>query len=214
LIIWAALWVTVARYVGAFLASDLGQVTGWVSEVLTGLMALSGVGMGFLDVLGLAYVFDGWRKSLPKTGDKWSNRFSVLTVFVVSLFVVGVVILVPFTVARISSAGMYDTLPGLLAWVWALAVNLAPYLLIGGVTFSHSGFVTITSAESSTESSGNFRKDSVTSSDVGDWRNLPEDDRQIIRQLSTADVTTRYGVSERTARNWKAKANGNGKVTQ
>jgi hypothetical protein len=146
LIIWAALLVTVARYVGAFLASDLGEVSGWVSEGLTVLMGLSGLGMGVLDVLGLAYVFDGWRKVLPKAGDHWSSRFKVLTGFVVSLFVAGVCILVPFTVSRISSQSMAEALGGQGSagvWFWSLSVNLAPYLLIGGVTFSQAGFVTI-----------------------------------------------------------------------
>jgi MFS family permease len=146
LIIWAALLVTVARYVGAFLASDLGEVHGWVSEGLTILMGVSGLGMGVLDVLGLAYVFDGWRKVLPKAGDHWSSRFKVLTGFVASLFVAGVCILVPFTVSRISSQSMAAALGGqgsVGVWFWSLAVNLAPYLLIGGVTFSQAGFVTI-----------------------------------------------------------------------
>jgi MFS family permease len=146
LIIWAALLVTVARYVGAFLASDLGEVNGWVSEGLTILMGVSGLGMGVLDVLGLAYVFDGWRKVLPKAGDHWSSRFKVLTGFVASLFVAGVCILVPFTVSRISSQSMAEALGGKATWgvwFWSLAVNLAPYLLIGGVTFSQAGFVTI-----------------------------------------------------------------------
>lgn len=142
LIIFAALAVTVTRYIGAFVASDVGHITGAWSIALTVLMALSGVGMGFLDVLGLAYVFDGWRRNLPKAGERWSNRFKVLTVFVVGLFVAGLAILTPFTVSRVNAAGMSATL-GAGVWWWSLAVNLAPILLIGGVTFSQSGFVTI-----------------------------------------------------------------------
>jgi len=142
LIIWAALAVTVSRYIGAFVASDVGHITGAWSIALTALMALSGIGMGFLDVLGLAYVFDGWRRNLPKSGDKWSSRFKVLTLFVIGLFVAGLAILTPFTVSRVNAAGMSDTL-GRGVWWWSLAVNLAPILLIGGVTFSQSGFVTM-----------------------------------------------------------------------
>jgi hypothetical protein len=149
LIIWSALLVTVARYVGAFLASDLGKVDGVISEILTVLMGLSGLGMGFLDVLGLAYVFDGWRKALPKGGERWTNRFLVLTAFVIGLFVAGVSILVPFTVARVRDASMFEVL-GHNDWWWAFAVNIAPYLLIGGVTFSQTGIVTVKHGENTT----------------------------------------------------------------
>jgi hypothetical protein len=142
MIIWAALLVTVTRYSGAFVASDVGEVSGVWSTVLTVFMALSGVGMGFLDVLGLAYVFDGWRRNLPASGAKWSSRFQVLTVFVIGLFVAGLAILTPFTVSRVNAEGMSATL-GDGVWWWSLAVNLAPLLLIGGVTFSQSGFVTV-----------------------------------------------------------------------
>jgi len=146
LIIYAALLVTAARYIGAFIASDVGEVTGWMSEVLTGLMALSGLGMGILDVIGTAYVFDGWKRVLPRSGDGWSSRFRVLTGFVVGLFACGVSILVPFTVARVSQSGMRETLGPVMVWMWALAVNVAPLLIIGGVTFSQAGFVHIQAA--------------------------------------------------------------------
>ena len=66
LLIYAALGVTVPRYIGAFVASDVGQVTGWVSDALSVLMAVSGVGMGVLDILGMAYIFDGWRARLAQ----------------------------------------------------------------------------------------------------------------------------------------------------
>jgi hypothetical protein len=143
LIIMSALAVTVTRYIGAFVASDVGIITGVWSTLLTVLMAISGIGMGVLDVLGLAYVFDGWRRNLPKMGQNWSSRFIVLTVFVVGLFVVGLAILTPFTVSRVQSKGMSIVLGGGSVWWWSLAVNLAPLLIIGGVTFSQSGFVTI-----------------------------------------------------------------------
>lgn len=36
-----------------------------------------------------------------------------------------------------------------------------------------------------------------------DWRSLPEEDRSLIAGMKTAAIVQRYGVSERTARNWK-----------
>jgi MFS family permease len=140
-LIYAALIVMVARYMGAFLASDMNEVNGWVSDLLTGLIAISGAGMGVLDVLGAAFVFDGWRSALPRSGAKWSARFRVLTVIVGLMFSSGIVILVPFTMSRVLEQPMSGVLVGGWLWVWAVAVNLAPYLLIGGVMFSQNGIL-------------------------------------------------------------------------
>lgn len=152
ILIYAALLVTVFRYVGAFVASDVGKIDGIVSIALSVFMGLSGLGMGFLDVLGTAYVFDGWRRVLPKSGDKWSSRFQVLTGFVAGLFLVGLAILTPFTVARVRGEGMAQVL-GDADWLWALAVNVAPVLIIGGVTFSQSGFVGVQAHASTLQAS-------------------------------------------------------------
>lgn len=51
------------------------------------------------------------------------------------------------------------------------------------------------------EPSGNFPEGS-------DWRKLPEEDRRMIHDLSTAEIAARYQVSERTARNWRSRKNG------
>jgi MFS family permease len=147
LLIYAALGVTVPRYIGAFVASDVGHITGWMSDALTALMVISGVGMGVLDIVGMAYVFDGWRSKLPKTGERWGSRFRVLTAFVVGLAVCGVGILTPFTLARVQGAGIADVLRGPWLVVWAVLVNLAPLFLVGGVIGGQSGVVTVTHSE-------------------------------------------------------------------
>lgn len=41
-----------------------------------------------------------------------------------------------------------------------------------------------------------------------DFRNLPEEDRKRIAGMPTTVITQRYGVSDRTARNWKNNTNG------
>jgi MFS family permease len=137
-LIFAALVVMVARYIGAFLASDMNRVDGLISEVLTGLIAVSGAGMGVLDVLGMAVVFDGWRHALPRLGARWSARFRILTAIVVLMFASGIMILVPFTMSRVLGQEMSVVLSTGWLWVWAIAVNLAPYLLIGGIMFSQT----------------------------------------------------------------------------
>lgn len=140
-LIFAALLVTSVRYAGAFLVSDAGEVRGIASDILSGAMAISGLGMGILEVLGLAYVFDGWRRALPKSGQGWSARFKVLTGFVIALFAVSVFILVPFTYSRLHGISIEDALGDAASWVWSAAVIVAPFLMIGGITLAQPGFV-------------------------------------------------------------------------
>lgn len=205
ILIWSAALVTVVRYVAAFIASDVGEITGWLSEVITALMGLSGLGMGILDVIGGTYLFDGWRRKMPASGKPWGNPFKVLTGFIFALIVTGVFILVPFTVSRVTHQSMVEVL-GLGGWLnsWALAVNIAPYLLIGGVAVGNQ-VVTVNSKES-------YRK--VTAESDG---NFPVDWRQVRKQLSgddiiwlktarTEEICFRYGISDRTARNWRKNA--------
>lgn len=44
-----------------------------------------------------------------------------------------------------------------------------------------------------------------------DWRKLPDEDKAVIKTLSSSEIMTRYGVSDRTARNWRKAAQMNGK---
>jgi hypothetical protein len=221
LLIWAAAIVTVVRYAAAFIASDMGEITGVISSVITVLMGLSGLGMGILDVVGGTYLFDGWRRSMPATGKAWTPRFKVLTAFVFSLMLTGVMILVPFTMSRVTHKSMGDILntEGRLTW-WALLVNLAPYLLIGGVAVGNQ-VVSV--------SSGNFPEtfQKVSDDDGKLSSNFPNDWRKVrkmlsaeqLREMSTmgsGDIAYKYGVSERTASNWRknAKAEVSVEVTQ
>jgi hypothetical protein len=58
-LIWAAALVGMIRYAAAFLASDVGIITGVYSEWITFLLGLSGFAMGLLSTFGTAYLFDG-----------------------------------------------------------------------------------------------------------------------------------------------------------
>src|SRR5688572_19355107 len=136
LIISAAL-VTIVRYSAAFVASDVGQITGVLSEVVTVGLALSGIGMGVLDVIGGMVLFQGWRSCMPRAGQGWPFRFKALTLFVYGLLVNGMIIIVPFTVSRVTHSNMDAVLgTGFLLWFWAIAVNIAPYMVVGGVSIS------------------------------------------------------------------------------
>lgn len=143
LLIVAALLVTLPRFAGAFIAADMTTIPDWVSTALSVGMGISGLGMGILDVLGVAYVFDGWRRSMPGNGKPWPFRYKILTGFVAALFVVGIGILSPFTVSRMRGHTMSVTLPGFLGWLWSVLVIASPYLLIGGIVTGQSGIVTV-----------------------------------------------------------------------
>lgn len=204
LMIGAAL-VVVIRYSAAFTASDMGQITGAASELTTWLMAFSGIGMGFLVVFGQAYAFDGWKRSFPKVGGRITWRFILLTLVCVLLIVVDVAILVPFTVSRIRHVSISDVL-GAGDWLWSVSVNVAPALLLAGVMLGNQ-IVAVAQAvtEKSPENSGN-----LPPANRSDWRQVRKklSDQQVkeIAVMSGGDIAYRYGIDERTARNWRKYA--------
>jgi hypothetical protein len=205
LLLGAAL-VIVIRYAAAFYASDVGEIEGIPSSIIAWFMAVSGVGMGFLVVFGQSYSFDGWRRSLPKAGQKITWRFFLLTVVVFLLIVMDVAILVPFTVSRIRHVSISDVL-GQWDWIWSVSVNIAPALLLAGVGLGNQ-VVNITQ----TESTQNDRKvtDNLPPPERSDWRQvrkqLTRDQVVELAQMRGGDIAYRYGVDERTARNWRKYA--------
>lgn len=211
LLIVSAAIVTVVRYAAAFYASDAGEITGEISLIMSTAIGFSGIGMGLLDVFGGLYLFEGWRRSMPASGKPWGFRFKVLSAFVLALMVTGVLILVPFTVARVSHKGMAEVLTGpWLVW-WAVLVNVAPYLLIGGVatgnkitTESYPGKPESSPEVSDSEGklSGNFPQD---------WRaarrSMRIEDVAGIAKMTTAAIQKKYHLKqEKTARNWRIYA--------
>jgi hypothetical protein len=211
-LIWAAAVVTVVRYAAAFIASDVGEITGWLSETITVLMGLSGLGMGILDVIGGTYLFDGWRRAMPANGKAWSSRFKVLTGFVFMLMATGVMILVPFTESRVTHSSMESVLGSgyELTW-WALLVNLAPYLLIGGVSVGNQ--VVSVSSQNVPESSPKLPEDENELSEKvrSDWRKvrpyLTDDEVLAIARMSTAEIRAKYYLkTAKTAQNWRKRA--------
>jgi hypothetical protein len=203
ILIWAAAIVTVVRYVAAFIASDMGQITGTLSDVITFMMGISGMGMGILDVIGGTYLFDGWRRAMPQAGRAWSSRFKVLTVFVFALIATGVMILVPFTESRVthsSMAAVLGTGRGL-TW-WAFLVNVAPYLLIGGVAVG-TQVVTVNAAnelanvreQRSQESRGGART----------YASLTNTEKYYILNNNSGSAATELGVTPRAVQKWRKK---------
>ena len=204
LLIWAAALVMVVRYSAAFIASDVGEITGLMSEVITLLMGVSGLGMGILDTIGGAYLFDGWRRKMPKNGIAWSFPFKVLTGFVFLLIFTGVLILIPFTVSRVTHTSVADVLSH--GWLngWALLVNLAPYLLIGGVSIGNQ----IVNVRMEGEPTGEQTRTDANEGANGSrtFASLSQSDKYFIINNSSALCSKEYGVSSRAIQKWRKRA--------
>lgn len=141
IIIIASTLVLVVRYMGAFISSDVVKIPEWLSELLTTGIGISGMGMGLLDGLGGAVIFQGWRVAMPGRDKKWSFKFIILTIFVFLIILNGIVVMLPFTVMRTAGVSMIDVLGNNYSgplWLWGIAVNVAPYFIIGGVMASSS----------------------------------------------------------------------------
>lgn len=210
MLIWAAGLVGMIRYAAAFLASDVGQIVGITSDAITLLLGISGFAMGILGTFGTTYLFDGWRRKMPANGQKWSSKFLVLTIFVMSAFIAELAILVPFTVSRMEHSTMSDVLGGGVWW-WSMAVNIMPMLLLGGVSVGNQ-IVSVgvgNFAESSPKVSPEPEK--VSENLRGDWRKvrpfLSDDEVLAISQMSTAEIRTKYYLkTAKTAQNWRKYA--------
>lgn len=221
-IIWATILIMVVRYAGAFMVSDVGVIEGVQSEIFTGFLVLTGVGMGILDVVGGGLLFNGWSKTMPRAGDRWSARFKILTVVVFGLIVSGLFILVPFTVARTSQESITQALGGkgsFFHWTWATMVNIIPYLLIAGVFVGNKLVVSLETEETNGKiekvSSGkkSFQEKVSTDDVIHDWRKLrPNLTSEDIEKLSNLDaegmkkLADKHRVSYKTVSNWRANA--------
>lgn len=221
-LIWATIFVTVVRYSAAFMASDMGQITGVASEIVTFFLTLTGLGMGLLDTLGGGLLFNGWSRVFPKTGSKWSLKFKVLTFCVLALITSGMIILVPFTVSRLAHESVLETLGGKdsnWTWIWSGMVNFIPYILIIGV-FAGNKIVSSIEEETVQKVSSNLperesQEEKVTSKLPTDWRKLlpqltPEQ-VEFIASHSPKEIVAEFAksnidVSPRNASNWRTYA--------
>jgi hypothetical protein len=218
-LILATILISVVRYAAAFAASDVGEIVGIWSNILTFLLSVTGIGMGFLDTVGGGLLFNGWSRVFPKAGQAWSLRFKVLTICVFSLLISGLFILVPFTMSRISHESVLDALGGrgsFWAWLWSFMVNLIPYVLIAGV-FTGNKMVTSLEDEKVTGNLPESPKptEKVTSKLPTDWRKIrpslshkqvqfiaSNEPRDIVKALSESG----FEITPRTASNWRVYA--------
>lgn len=218
-LIWATVLISIVRYAAAFAASDVGEITGIWSNILTFFLSITGLGMGILDTVGGGLLFNGWSRVFPKNGQIWTLRFKVLTYCVLTLLVSGLFILVPFTMSRLSHESVLDALGGKgspWAWGWSLMVNLIPYVLIAGV-FTGNKMVTSLEDEKDTskpvESSESDEK--VTSKLPVNWRHIrPSLSREQVEFIANSEpkdivkalLESGYEITPRTASNWRVYA--------
>lgn len=195
-LIWATVLISVVRYAAAFAASDVGQITGVWSSVLTFFLSVTGLGMGVLDTIGGGLLFNGWSKVLPRHGTRGSARFNILSICVFTLLVSGLFILVPFTMSRLSHESVLDALGGknsFWAWMWSLMVNLIPYVLIAGV-FVGNKMVTSLETEDGEQRTNNERTDIKTNA----WRTNNERTENSVRDQIRKYVLTTQETEKRT----------------
>lgn len=212
LLIWAAALVTVVRYAAAFIASDATQINETLSEIITVAMGLSGLGMGVLDVIGGAYLFTGWQKKMPANGSAWSFKFKVLSFFAIGLIVNGILILIPFTMSRVAGVTIHHILgDGILLFGWSAVVNVAPYLLIGGVSVG-SVIVSIDQAppaEQTNEQANGSRNGSQEESEKENgsrkYSSLSRTEKYYIINNESKLAASELGVTPRAVQKWRKK---------
>lgn len=221
-LIWATVLISVVRYAAAFVASDVGQITGTPSNILTFFLSLTGLGMGVLDTIGGGLLFNGWSRVFPKTGHAWGLRFKILTLCVFTLIFSGLFILVPFTMSRLAHESVLDALGGktsFWSWVWSFMVNLIPYVLIAGV-FTGNKMVSSLEEETSEKPTRNLpnreKEDEKVSSNLpANWRKIrpsltPEQVEFIAtnepKNIVMAFAESGFDITPRTASNWRVYA--------
>lgn len=205
LLIWAAALVTVVRYAAAFIASDATQINTTLSEIITIAMGISGLGMGILDVIGGTYLFTGWQKKMPKNGDAWSFKFKVLTFFALGLIVNGILILIPFTMSRVAGVSIHHILgDSYLLFGWSAVVNIAPYLLVGGVAVGNT-IVNVTANEQANGSRTFANDQTEEANESRKYKDLTEQDKRIIIGKTSKQAAVALGVTTRAIQKWRIR---------
>ena len=131
----------------------------------------------------------------------------VLTLFVFGLMGAGICILVPFTVSRVSERSLFQVL-GDTGWLWAWSgfVNVIPYFLIGGVATGNK-LIAENVPEEKRKITGKTPEENAP--EKVRWNQVDPEDYRLIAAMKTSEIQTAYHVDERTARNWRTKAQEN-----
>lgn len=146
ILLWSAIAVGAPRWAGAMLAADVGSISPGLSQLLHVLNTISGLAMGPLEVLAMAFMLDSLRKQKPTYRDKVNFRWWGVLGFSVGLLALTPAILAPYIVSRINSTGISGVVTTT-GWqfAWSIAVTLAPVFIVGGVAFAQAGIIHVAS---------------------------------------------------------------------
>jgi len=146
ILLWSAVLVGAPRWAGAMLSADVGTVTGGIAQFLNVLNVISGLAMGLLEVLVMAYMLDSLRKNRPTTMSRGKKRINWkwwgVLLFSLGLLILTPAILAPYIVSRMNEGGIVGILPAIpVQLLWSVGVTLAPLFVVGGVAFARAGLV-------------------------------------------------------------------------
>jgi hypothetical protein len=207
----AAVITAIPRWVIALLSAD-GLImpdtwhSGWVV-----FSALSSVGMAIVEGVAFAYVFNAWR-SCKQIGQ---GRVLVgLAAISAALFVA---LLTPSIAANVRGLTLGAWVTNDIAlMVWAGVVAGSTISIVASIGYAEKTRVTETETKP-TKTPQVDPQIRITRPEVPKlaepkslqvrkmrrWKNFSEEEQRQIMELSIVEIITQYGVSERTARNWR-----------
>ena len=210
-------WQRFTRAVEALLIDNIAATSPWLAPLIPAYLAWDSMshvlafpswvalaGAAVVELLGLSAVsttFQFW--DYNDTRRKSDQRAPVLLAIATALFYLCVVLTV--NVMLDSGPALHKAAKALLS---TLSVCAAVVLALRA---GHSR--RLESIEQTKSERRNKRQISATNypkkgnlPEIADWRALPQNDREVVKDLTTRQVVSRYGVSERTARNWRRYA--------
>lgn len=184
--------------VALLLAEGLTLPPAWLGW-WTVLSAILSAGMAITEALAFAYIFEAWRNQR----DGKSNYLLVMAGVAAVIFVA---IVGPYVVANVRMSTLETVLGPVGVWLWGIAVAASTIVIVAAVGFAQK------LPAQPRKVSEKLPEVAVTlpEKQLTDWRTLPEEDRLLIGEMTTPEICRKYGVSDRTARNWKAATKRNG----
>jgi glucan phosphoethanolaminetransferase (alkaline phosphatase superfamily) len=212
-LILASVAVEIPRFAGMFLAADVAELDDWLSSALHWGSVFSGLAMGVLYAIGAMYLSHGLMKSfqnrnLSEIKKMLNLKFIALIVITGFIIYMAVALLTPYTVSRMTGQTLAATLDAD-AHAWAMLASIAPLLLMIGAFMS--GSVSFDGGNGAENTGKLPRKNSENSGKIPEtakpnWSRVDPADYDWLSKASTGEIQGRYGLEERTARNWRTKA--------
>ena len=196
------------RWVAALLLAE-GFVLpeAWLSWWIP-ISAILSAGMAITEALAFAFIFEAWR-------NQQDRKANILLVFAAVAAVVFISVVSPYIVASVKGLPLAQVLSGAWLWMWAASVAASTIVIVAAVGYAQKlpkspvalkeNTVKFPVATETTTETFKALPEKTTT-----WRTLPEEDRDLVRNMPTAEIVQQYRVSERTARNWKDYAKNNG----